>query len=201
MPVIGKPGDLCRSVFGTWFLGVPMVQWLADMTIWEMLFTDPHKQLNRQPLKYIIELGQGWGAMSAYLLMQATQRGAGYIGVDHILPHFGSTPIGQLLKLNEHSLPGDLWSEQSSGKLRSIMADPNNHPLLLFCDNGDKPREFRTFAPWLHVGDAVAVHDFGNEFDDASIPAEMVPRIKRLFAAECDNMPGGVLTRWWEVVA
>jgi len=35
---------------------------------------------------------------------------------------------------------------------------------FIFCDNGNKQAEFALYAPFLSVGDAIAVHDFGTEF-------------------------------------
>lgn len=194
MPVIGQPGDLCRSVFGTWFLSIPMLQWWADLPIWERIF-------NERPYKQVLELGSGRGAMSAYLLMQCIQRGIQYNGVDHVTTQIGATPMGKLLDIDSHIITGDLWSELITGKIRGILADPANHPLLLFCDNGDKPREFKLFAPLLSKGDTVAVHDYENEFSPADVSAAMATRLARLYPAEVDALPGGVLTRWWEVTA
>ena len=34
---------------------------------------------------------------------------------------------------------------------------------FVFCDGGDKAREFNTYAPLLKVGDCIAVHDWGQE--------------------------------------
>jgi len=45
-----------------------------------------------------------------------------------------------------------------------LLTQPELHPFLLFCDDGDKPREFRTCVPWLWPGDLVAVYDWDMEF-------------------------------------
>jgi hypothetical protein len=36
-------------------------------------------------------------------------------------------------------------------------------PLLLICDNGDKPRELALYAPGLRVGDCIVTHDYAEE--------------------------------------
>lgn len=36
-------------------------------------------------------------------------------------------------------------------------------PTFIYCDNGDKPREFRTYAKLLRKGDIIAAHDTGTE--------------------------------------
>lgn len=33
-------------------------------------------------------------------------------------------------------------------------------PALIYCDDGDKPRELRTYAPALRLGDYIAAHDY-----------------------------------------
>jgi len=38
-------------------------------------------------------------------------------------------------------------------------------PSLLYCDNGDKPRELELYAPLLRVGDLLGVHDYATEVD------------------------------------
>ena len=199
-------GDLGRQVFGTWFLGIPMVQWWTDMTVWERVFNGRGPMLDGRPetankpaLKTLVELGSGRGAMSAYLLLQCVQRGITYYGFDHVATQIGPTPVGKLLDIDRHIVTGDLWSDQNSGVLRKIIAEPANHPLLLFCDNGNKPREFATFGPLLQAGDIIAVHDWANEFTEGDVPAAMRERLRRLYAPEIDLMAGGVLTRWWDV--
>ena len=44
------------------------------------------------------------------------------------------------------------------------------HPVLLLCDNGNKPYEIVTYSPHLVPGDLVAVHDWGTEISESSIP-------------------------------
>ncbi len=36
---------------------------------------------------------------------------------------------------------------------------------FLYCDNGDKPKEVSTYARYLNKGDALGVHDWGEEID------------------------------------
>ena len=74
------------------------------------------------------------------------------------------------------------------------MADPQNHPLLLFCDAGNKPQEFQTFVPQLTAGDIVAVHDWGTEFGEGDeLPVRA--QVERLDWQECAEL--SLRTRWW----
>lgn len=44
-------------------------------------------------------------------------------------------------------------------EISELIAAPGR--VLLLCDNGDKPREFRGYAPYLKPGDAILAHDLG----------------------------------------
>jgi len=63
---------------------------------------------------------------------------------------------------------GDLFGEAGK-KLIDFLDGGLPRPILLFCDNGDKPREFREFVPHLRVGDCVGVHDWGSEIHRADV--------------------------------
>jgi hypothetical protein len=45
---------------------------------------------------------------------------------------------------------------------------------ILCCDNGDKPREFATFAPVLKPGDLIAVHDWNLEVREEDVDYDIV---------------------------
>lgn len=50
---------------------------------------------------------------------------------------------------------------------------------LLYCDNGDKTREVVTYAPHLHKGDILGIHDWSEAKLDAS-PSVLTPFLTRL---------------------
>lgn len=54
-------------------------------------------------------------------------------------------------------------------KVRQLVQRHAGDKLFLFCDGGDKKREFETYRPLLKAGDAVAVHDCGTEFNPADV--------------------------------
>ena len=45
---------------------------------------------------------------------------------------------------------------------------------VLFCDGGNKKKEFQTFFPYLKEGDIIVGHDWGSEIHDADIK-ELTP--------------------------
>ncbi len=43
-------------------------------------------------------------------------------------------------------------------------------PSLIYCDNGNKPKELEWYAPILRKGDVIAAHDFGREYHESDLP-------------------------------
>lgn len=140
---------------GCTFLGANCSQSWADFYLWENL-------LNAHPeLRSIVELGTGEAGFSRYLHLQAESRGLEFATFDRV-------------RMDGHDQPGfhqlDIFADPAkvAGFLRS--------PAVLFCDNGDKPREVQVFAPFLEPGDLLVVHDYGTEFFPRHIPP-MLTRI------------------------
>ena len=84
---------------------------------------------------------------------------------------------------------------------RDVFADPLDlaapefrgiRPLLLFCDDGDKPREVALYGPSLRVGDYLAVHDFDAEIFASDIPSDFKP----VLADVCERL--GSVTRFFQ---
>jgi len=162
----------CHDLWNTWFLGVQTVQYWSDLLLWDR-FLAAHPGI-----RTIIELGSGRGGMSLYLRLQTLQRDQVFLTCDRIPMEAANTPGGRLLQLSACQRRGDIFADPLS------VISPYDHPLLLFCDAGDKPREFRTFVPILQPGDWVAVHDAGTEFSETSVdPVRRL--VKRTFADEC----------------
>ena len=138
------------GLFENYFCGIPMLQLWSDLRIWENL-------LNLTPVKGMLELGTASGGLTTFLALQCHFRGIPFATSDHVR----STHLARFPVPIEH-FSGDMWSDIIGSKIHAMLDKPENHPFLLFCDGGDKPREFRTFAPWLHSGDIIGVHDVGN---------------------------------------
>lgn len=54
----------------------------------------------------------------------------------------------------------DVFSE---GTVCHVTENISNLKTFIFCDGGDKVKEFNTYAPLLKTGDCIAVHDWGHE--------------------------------------
>lgn len=134
---------------GCTFLGRNCSQSWADLYLWEKL-------LNAHPeLQSIVELGTGEAGFSAYLHLQAKAKGLRFHTFDRV-------------RMDGHKQPGfhklDVFADPAK-----IMAY-HRSPGVVFCDNGDKPREVATYAPLLKPGDLIVVHDWGTEFFHGHIP-------------------------------
>jgi hypothetical protein len=142
---------------GCTFLGVNCSQSWADFQLWENLLT-AHPEL-----RSIVELGTGEAGFSRFLHIQAEARGLEFATFDRV-------------RMDRHRQPGfrklDIFDKP--GAVVSSFV----HPVVLFCDNGDKPREVATFAPHLQPGDLLVVHDYGTEFWPRHIP-DCMKRVHR----------------------
>lgn len=155
--------DPARDLFHTTFLGVTAVQQWTDLLLWEQF-------LNSQPgIRRIVELGTGSGGFAMFLALQARQRGISFTTVDKLeKPGACTTPIGQEL-LGSRFRRLDIFGE-GRAVVEWLIREPEAHPLVLFCDDGDKPREMREFAPICLPGDFVVVHDWGTEATEQDLP-------------------------------
>lgn len=159
--------DPLHTLWDTHFLGVQCVQQWADFLLWEKALN------NHRELKCMVELGTGRGGFSLYLLLQCVQRGMWFESWDTAPVPAVHTTVGGALGMEKHVRTGDIFGAGREA-MAATLGNSTNHPLLLFCDNGNKPREFAEFVPLLRPGDLVAVHDWGTEMNPPDIPDGLV---------------------------
>lgn len=138
------------------FLGMKMDQYWMDLFLWE-------KFLNTHTVRTIIELGTGYGGMSTFLKMQCAQRGMKFFTFDNITSNKFDSAVCVALGMAGDYKCLDLFSDAGRNLIKTLI-DTNPHPLCMFFDDGDKPREWRTYQPFLSPGDFMAVHDWEVEF-------------------------------------
>jgi hypothetical protein len=122
-----------------------------DLFAWEQILN-----LNPQ-FHWIIELGTYQGGMSWYLYTQAMARNLRFATLDINEP-LEYVPSFYQLDLMEDFPSYWLW--------------PKNAPGILFCDNGNKPREVELYKDQIHSESCIVVHDWGTEFVEADIPED-----------------------------
>ena len=160
----------------TW-CGVAAAQERRDFWIWEDF-------LNEFEVKLLIELGSYRGGFSLFLLCQCLNRGIEFFTVDIHYPEAASGPLGNILRLTYHYreenvLRGSKW-------LLDTIGASENHPLLIYCDNGDKPEEFRMYTPALKSGDFIVVHDWNAEIDESHVRWDIGSRLETLYEERCN---------------
>ncbi len=150
-----------------------MAQFHCDLILWEMT-------LNSNPqLKGIVELGTWQGGFSWFLWAQAQARGLEFHTFDVIAPDKEPPGFEQIdIYLNAHEL----------GTRFAAMG-----PIALFCDGGNKPRELKTFPPYLEKGSVVLVHDWGTE----TLPSDVPEFLREVHGDVCDDI--GSVTRIFTV--
>jgi hypothetical protein len=103
----------------------------------------------------IIELGTGDGAFSNWL----EQKVWWFETMDHKLPK---------VSVRNFSLTNILEDEKYVKKI--IYSAPPG--IVLYCDNGDKPKEVEMYSKYLGTNDYLAVHDYGIEIKEGDIPTQ-----------------------------
>lgn len=168
---------------GNTYGGIPISQTWNDLALWELFF-------NHHPCGSIIELGTWQGGMALYLALKARSREMQFVSIDH------HDQVGNgrhaIVDLGAKLLTLDLLASEAVEEMRKLIGSLPK-PLALFCDNGNKPQEFRLFVPLLSSGDRVIVHDWGTEFTQADVD----PPIPMILQAECESIDS--MTRFFLV--
>ena len=181
--------DPLHNMSGVSFFGIGARQIWVDVVLWELFFNE-HPQI-----KTVIELGSGGHGLSVIFALHGVTRGFKLFTFDRKRYDSLDWPLPRLLQLERTFCNLDLLGYMGVQHVKRLLDRPELHPLLLFCDNGDKPKEFAAFVPYLMVGDYVGVHDWEVEFypKDAQIGVNLEPWQHDL----ADRMGG--ITRLWEV--
>lgn len=134
------------------YLGMEAQQTWADFMCWEMFFREAE-------FSDFVELGTGSGAMSGYFYERCLVKKSLFTTFDIEKPRF--------FKVD------GVFQQQDIMKFPAEVKEFFSHPMCLFCDNGDKPKEVKLFLPYLAHNDYLVVHDFGKEITERDIPKTM----------------------------
>lgn len=176
--------NLITSTRDNTFLGMGIRQSTADLICWEYF-------LRTHDFNQIIELGTGNGGFSTWLLLQCVQRHRRFVTYDITTPKsFGRVARGA--KLEKHCNALDLLLPSSPAKVFDSVA----RPVILYCDNGNKPVEVAMYSPYLVKGDYLVVHDWNVEIGKDNIPMQLIMN------SEMDDMSNQYqsVTRFFTVV-
>ena len=158
------------------FLGYKMSQTPKSVWLWERV-------LRSFPFKRIIDLGTWHGGLSLYFYLFCLEREAEFYTFDVRNKCFGNR-LMEITNFYNHFELLDIF--QNIEKIGSLITKQGL--TILFCDNGNKPREFNTFAPYLKKDDIIAVHDWLTEIFPENIKDACEKyNLQEIFSKECEE--------------
>jgi hypothetical protein len=169
------------------FLGIEMAQSWNDFPIWEEFF-------DKYPIRTFIELGTGHGGMTLFFGLQCFQRGIQFHTFDHQRWFDFSNGMSLLINLNASYHWFDIFSQDGGNEIAGLI-NSSPKPLAIFFDNGNKPREWKNYAPLTSPGDFCIVHDWGMEFKQEHIGD--LP-VERILVEMSDERPHAWMSMWFK---
>lgn len=148
-----------------------MAQDPRAILVWEEFLTD--LEFSR-----IIEFGTYKWGMSIFFFLFCKQKNAEFYTFDN--ENFHLCRLGRELGIRDCHRQVDIFS--IAGQIGSLIE--REGITVLYCDNGDKPKEIAVFSKYLKKGDFLVVHDYGTEVKKEDIPKFL----KRVYVEHDDNM-------------
>lgn len=178
-------GNNPDKVSGT-FLGRKLSQTPKAIWLWEQVLT-------KYNFKRIIDIGTWRGNLSFYLYLFCLARDAEFHTFDvREKWQFDYPDLKKELGFPSHFYGMDIF--KNIEKIKEFIQKEGI--TILYCDDGEKTREFNTFAPFLKTGDVIAVHDWKTEVSPESIEKTKTDYgFKEIFVKECDEEG---MTRFFE---
>lgn len=146
------------SFAGVSFGGIKVSQFWCEFVLWEALLNSSHYNA-------VFELGTWEGGFSWWLWAQAQARGMKFVTYDSVRP--------------DRDVPcferRDVFLDRQ--ELGALMR--KHEPCIVFCDNGNKPRELEMYSKELRSSSSIlVVHDWGTEMLPENVPdnVEMIHR-------------------------
>lgn len=142
-----------RSLGGVSFGGIPIAQAWTELILWESL-------LNDRRFEAVFELGTWQGGFSWWMWAQCKAREMVFHTFDSISP--------------QREMPDYCFTRKDVfAEVEALGALFREHePCIVFCDNGNKPRELQTFSKELRDPNSLLVaHDWSTEIGPEDVPA------------------------------
>lgn len=129
--------------------------------------------LGKVDFKQMVEIGTQSGNFSLYLYLFSLTKIAQFQTYD-VKDQIDRTFVKDLLGFRNHFQELDVFKHIE--EVAELLSRPGK--TVLFCDGGDKEREFNTFVPFLKPGDIVAVHDWGTEVHKKNLNLDSVDELE-----------------------
>lgn len=112
----------------------------------------------------VIELGVFCGGLADLLIRRSEMvKDIRYFGFEN-----NPGPIEHPVRDHWTINIADVFAQETVAHVSALMSG-DARPALIFCDDGDKPKEMRTYAPVLRPGDYMLAHDYPGETTPQSL--------------------------------
>jgi len=173
MAKINDPLKLLGSFLGKELSQTPKVFWL-----WELV-------LKGQDFARFIDIGTWRGNLSFYFHLFCLERNAEFYTFDTRRKWgLDLSELKEKLEFGKHFKQMDIF--QHIEEIGNLIKKEGK--TIIFCDDGNKPREFNTFSPYLKVADIIAVHDWNTEVPPESVKESCLKHnLSEIYSKECDE--------------
>lgn len=155
--------DPRAKVGSVWPMGVPVGQSWFELGALAWL-------CGQYEIESFVELGMLQGGLSSILLGRTmfTEKFR-YLGIENEMRFLDLRvkAAGDWFKRFE-LLEGDVF-ENDTVNYVEFWLRLSDDPAMIYCDNGNKPKELEWYSPMLRKGDVVAAHDFGREYQESDL--------------------------------
>jgi len=131
--------------------------WHSPLAIWAF----DHVLNNLKPAR-IVEIGTGYGGLTAYLGLWAAVNGAHIVSFDTV-GTVAETALQALVHLPVMLVHMDVLKPEGEDTIKALTSGEDAVPVLLYCDGGNKAEELLRFARGIPVGSVIGCHDYGTE--------------------------------------
>ena len=166
------------------FCGVKMSQTWSSLSMLENILASD-KDIVR-----VVELGTGCGGLTLFFGLHMTARNGKVLTFD---TRSRQTPLWHNLAnlLNITFEQRDVFEAATIQKAKTFIKDGR---ALVYCDNGDKKREFPLYTPILKKNDLIMVHDWKIEITPKQLDGETLSRLKPYRQNEFDALKTQILS-------
>lgn len=118
--------------------------------------------IHNPQIKGIVEIGTAHGALTTVLALWSIKRNIPLVSIDRN-GRLHDKAIFDYLGVEF------IEADENSPKVNKKIMQMCYDPVFIYCDGGDKPAEFRKWAPAIRPGSVIAAHDWGVEIGPEDI--------------------------------